>query len=218
MASTQPYCTVEELKAQIQKNANDSDTVLERIILSASRAIDGHCNRPEGFIALAAAAPRLYSGSDLEIQRIDECTEITLVEVKVSASDSTFGLWAADDWIAFSGSADSPNFNDTPYNGLMVSGNGRFTYFTSGKLARRPGLPTVRVTARWGYADDVPPTVNQAAITLAARWYKRGGSSWADTLAGGDVGMLMFRKSIDPDVQMMLEHARLIQVAIGGKR
>jgi hypothetical protein len=229
MASTQPYCTVPELKAQIQKNANDDDAILTGIILAASRAIDGFCNRPDGFIALAAAVPRLYTGHGTPVLRIDECVEVTLVETKLSVSDSTFQAWAADDWIPFRGSADSPNFNDTPYTGLMVSGNGNQVYFQSGNYLGREGfkpsstanrgLPTVRVTARWGFADTVaPPTVKQATITQAARWYKRGQSSWADTLASGDTGMLMFRKAIDPDVQMMLEYARLIQVAVGGKR
>ncbi len=73
------------------------------------------------------------------------------------------------------------------------------------------GTPTVRVTAKWGYALSCPKRVQEACIVQAARWFKRGESSWADSMATSELGTLMVTKELDPDVRMMLEAGRLVK-------
>jgi hypothetical protein len=210
MTSTELYATIDELKAQVNKEYDDDDTVLTAIITAASRAIDNYCNRiNDGFVAASSASARVFPGSGKAYQFIDECIEIETVGVKDSATDETYTTWTTDDWIGATGEPKMPNFNRVPYNFIMIRlDTGSYTYFP------KSPFPIVQVTAKWGYAEVVPSSIKQATITTAARWYKRGQSSWADTLASGDFGQLQFRKVLDPDVQMMLRAGRYVRPAI----
>ncbi len=207
------YITLANVKARIEKSGVDDDAVITSIITSASLAIDRYCNRPDGFVALTNATARLYPGSGKDVQRIDECTAITLVEVKDSPTDSTYVAWVAADWIAFRGDPEKPDFNRTPYTHLMTDLNGDYSAFTSGAYSRR-AIPTVRVTAKWGYATVVPGPIQEACAALTARWYKRYQSAWADTQGNADLGMLLYRQVIDPDIQYMLKEGRYIKQSI----
>ena len=207
------YCTIAEIKAAINKTGVEDDTVLTALATAASRAIDNFCNRPEGFVALTVATARVYAGNGKSWQPIDECTEVTLVAVKDSTTDDDYTSWVAADWIAFSGSAERPNFNKLPYDALMIGADGDYGAFLNGKRGSH-SVPTVQVTAKWGYATTVPTPIKQAAITTAARWYKRGEGGWSDVLASGELGMLMYQKVIDPDVKMLLVAGRYVRPAV----
>lgn len=208
------YTTAAAVRAQPGMNSVDDDAVLGALITAASRAIDGFCNRPDGFVAIDTATARVFAGSGKAWQWIDETVAITLVEVKASLTDTTYTSWTTSDWTAFSGDPARPNFNGTPYTGLLINPAGSYGIFTQG-VSRDGATPTVRVTGRWGYAETVPAPVAQACITLAARWYKRGQSFWSDVLGNSDTGQMYYRKAIDPDVQMMLKWGRMMRPGIG---
>ena len=114
------YATAQELRAQIGKTSTLSDGELTTIPSAAERTINRFVNRPDGFEADAAASARTYAGSGKPYQFIDECISITTVEVKDSATDTTYDTWNAADWIACSGDPEYPNFNDLPYNLILV--------------------------------------------------------------------------------------------------
>lgn len=204
------YITLVNVKSRIEKAGVEDDAVISAIITSASLAIDRYCNRPDGFVALTNATARIYPGSGKDVQRIDECTAITLVEVKDSVTDDTYVSWAATDWIPFRGDVEKPDFNRTPYTHLMTDLNGGYSDFTCGNYSRR-AVPTVRVTAKWGYATTVPGPIQEACAALTARWYKRYQSAWADTQGNADLGILLYRQVLDPDIQMMLKEGRYIR-------
>ncbi len=230
------YCTVDELKAQIdlEDAAGDDTLMLTAIITAASRAIDNFCNRPKGFVADAAASANYYAGTGEAYQGIDECVEITEVAVKESITEATYTAWNTPttnfshdgDWIAYRGSHRQPFFNQFPYNGLMVDPVGDESHFRSGKYVATPGFrpsysysmretPTVKVTAKWGYAVAVPTPIKQACIIQSGRWYKRGASGWSDALASGELGQLMYTQKLDPDVEMILGMGRYTRMAVG---
>jgi hypothetical protein len=229
MASSTAYATAAEVKSEIGKTTNNWDTVLTNIVIpAASRAIDNYCNRKkDGFVSASVATARLYTGQGKPYLFIDECTSITLVEVKDSATDSTYQTWTSSDWIAFTGDAIDPDFNTLPYTAVMVDPTGDYDIFPSGYFSTRRGfkpeietkrgIPTVRITAKWGYAVTVPSEIKQACIIQSARWFKRGESSWADTLASTEMGNLVFqlRQPLDPDVRMILDSGRFVNVGIG---
>lgn len=219
------YTSKERIKAQIGKTADNLNTQLDQMILDASRAIDRFTNRPDGYVALTTAAAREYTGSGTPIQRIEECVSITKVEVKDSPTDSAYVEWAANDYIPFTGDATRPDFNRTPYTGLMVDPSGIQSYFVSGRIttlrgfptefnARIRGAPTVRVTAKWGYATEAPGSIEQACIIQVSRWIKRALSGWADTLGNAEFGLLMYQKVLDPEVQYLLQDGRWIVPAV----
>ncbi len=218
------YATIEEFKAVSDSISAKFDTTIQMVLNAAAEVIDGYCNRRVPFVT-GSAAPRLYGGSGKAVQYIDDCTLVTLIEIKENPADALWTALGAGDWLPFTGDARFPNFNQTPYSGVMLMSGGR-AVFPSGKFSTMRGfsddperdtgrsLPTVRITAKWGYADEVPPQVKTATIAQAHRWLKRGQASWSDTLANSDMGQLQFRKVLDPDIQMMLTNARLVRPAL----
>ena len=222
------YCTIAELRTQIDLNETESgpasDAALELIINAVTAAFNVYCNRPDGFVASETATARTFAGQGDPWLYIDECAAITSVAVKDSPSDDDYTAWAADDWIAFTGGHDYPDYNSTPYNGLIVDpdGTGGYAVFTSGRFGYSRGFrptgtgvrvkPTVQVTAKWGYSLTVPADIRQACITESARWFKQGEGAWGDALASADLGKLMHVADLSPTVKRLL--ARYIVVAV----
>jgi hypothetical protein len=209
------YATVLELRAQIDRLIADDDVALAAILDAATISIDRACNRYrpgfEYWNAPAVASARLYSGSGKAWQRIDPCIAITQVAVKDSVTDTTYTAWDAADWVAFQGSYERPTFNDLPYTALMVAIDGDYAGFTRGIRG-----PSVRVTARWGESATPPADITEACIMQSARWYKRLQSAMSDTLASGEMGMLLFQKSLDPDIRRILVDGRHINSVVYG--
>lgn len=220
------YTTVQQVRATIGSIvSNTADNVIDRLITAVSRQIDRKCNRPDGFVAASTATERFYAGSGTPVLYIDEAAAITAVAGKSSPSDADYTAWAATDWIAFSGSAERPNYNRAPYNGLMTLPGGNYAWWASGGAPYRSGfrphiddvmtssrgLPTVRVTAKWGYALIVPPDIENATIIAVARLFKRGEGGFSDLLASGDFGALAVRAASAPEVDEILREGRYIR-------
>jgi len=207
------YASISEIKAAINKTSADDDTVLTALATAASRAVDNFCNRPDGFVALETATARVYAGEGKSWQTIDECTSVTEVAVKDSTTDDDYTDWTTADWIAFSGDPEHPEFNRLPYTALMVGYDGDYAHFLNGRRGKH-SVPTMQITAKWGYATDVPTPIKQATIITASRWYKRGEGGWSDVLASGELGMLLYQKMLDPDVKLLLVAGRYVRPAI----
>jgi hypothetical protein len=221
------YATVEELREEIDKTSNTADLTLVRLLDAASRNIDRACGVEDGgFIADLSANARVYTGRGKPWLRIDPCTQITLVAAKESLTSSTYTSWASTDWIEFSGDAENPDFNSTPYDAIMVDITGDYTVFLSGLATvvagfrfkpttqEKRGIPTVQVTARWGLADTVPDDIRFATLFQAARWHKRLQAGGSDTLASGELGTLMYTKTLDPAVRRILIDGRWTEVSL----
>lgn len=219
------WATVAELRSQINKTSNLIDIDLTLILTAAENTINRFCRRTEGFLADSVASAHLYIGSGHSHLYIDECVEITAVGVKESVTDTTFTSWAATDWLGFRGDYKDPNFNATPYTGIMVNPSGDYSYFynSSGMRAFRSdwddgvrgGAPTIQVTAKWGAFVTIPAELKEASIMQAARWFKRLEGAMADALASGDFGMMMYRQSLDPDIAMILRGGRFVKPTVG---
>jgi hypothetical protein len=232
------YCSVEELKERMEKTDDTDDATLFGILRAAERKIDQFCNRPDGFVADTTASARYYPGSGLAYQWIDECVEVSAVAVKDSPTDDTYEAWTAPstnmagdgDYFAGSGPPDSPNFNRLPYTLLFVDPNGDQTWFTGETYAMRKRgraqrginlwshVPTVKVTAKWGYSASVPLDIKEAAGMQAARWYKRLQGAMADALASADLGGLFYQQQLDPDIRGILVDGRYVRIAATGRR
>lgn len=227
MPSVAQYCTVAQVRRQIGKQRADQDDVIDELIDAYSRTIDQVCNRPDGFLAPGTGSARVYAGSGGQVQRIDEAAVVSSVAVKSSVSASTYDAWAAADWTAATGDPKHPIFNRTPYT-LILAAPGAGV-FVSGSLGRTVGfrplsdaggigrqLPTVQVTARWGYATTTPSAIVQACITMVARAFRRGEFGWADAVTDPDTGSVLYRKTLDPDVKLILEQGRYIRPSVAG--
>jgi len=210
-----PYATAAELRAQIDKISNVDDTVLTAILTAATNNIDRTINHYlpglEYFKAPVVATARPYFGSGKGWMRTDPFISATLVAVKDSATDTTYESWAATDWVAFSGGYEHPNFADLPYTGVMSDPNGDYVIFTKGLRS-----PSVRITARWGYSATPPADIAEACIMQSARWYKRLQGAMSDALASGELGMLLYQQSLDPDIRRILVDGRYTNAVVFG--
>lgn len=229
MASSVVYATADELRDQSDMKLPDRDEVISLMLSGASRMIDRVCNRPDGFEAPEEGTEREFPGYGSHVLRIDENVGVDLVEGKQAPDIAEWTAWAAADWALATGDPKRPIFGVTPYTLLLVAPTGAGTYFYSGRSYGAGGwpswggemgsaayaMPTVRVTGRWGYAAVVPDDIKMATIITASRWMKRGQSGWADSIGDGDTGMLMFRKTLDPDVLAILKAGRYIRPAVG---
>ena len=206
------YVTVADIKAAmpdaIPAGETSYDSILGDLADRASELIDRLTGREVGaYDASASASARIYDGSGKSYQWIDECVEITKVEVKDSPTDDDYVTWSTSDYIVATGSPDYPEYNKTPYTLLLVDINGDYATFTKGPR-------TVRVTARWGYSDDPPEVVKQAVIIQAVRWFKRGQQAFQDVSGQVELGQLTYAKKIDPDIVAMLYDAGLRRVTV----
>ena len=218
------YASVDELKTLVKKGDGD-DTALGIILDGAEDAIDRFCRRPYGFVATSGV--NLYRGSGTAVQPIDECVSISKVEVKDAPSDTAYVEWAVTDYTYGSGDPRWPEFNRTPYTMLIIAAGGDYSVFTSGRYTWRSGfppdadsptdrgVPTVRVTATWGYAATVPNQIKVASIMQAIRWYNRLRGGMSDALASGELGQILYTRELDPDVAMILERGRFIRQTVG---
>jgi hypothetical protein len=233
--STAIYGNHAELKDLINKSINAQDASLDILLDAASRAIDGRCNHPDGFLSITTATARFYPGSGKPYQRIDECTAITAVAVKDSSTDdeNAYTAWTVGvvgttigaDVFPCSGDPKYPDYTSLPYTLLVIGTNGDFDHFPTGKFTTRGGfrpssgiarsIPTVKITANWGYSITVPSQVKTATIAQASRWFKRFESAFADTVASAELGQLLYKQSLDPDIEAMLVAARLVRPAVG---
>jgi hypothetical protein len=232
------YATAIELMAEIGQENADDDT-LDRLLSAAERKINNTCLRPDGFLADTEASARYYKGSGTPVQRVHEFTELSAVAVKGSSSDDEddytswtvgiIGTTTEADVFPARGDAEYPDFTlpsvcGYPFDLLVIGSNGDYNQFTDGSRVSsrgwrsddriKRGLPTVEVTAYWGFAATVPPDIKEATIMQAARWYKRLRSGMADSLASTDLGQLLYTLKLDPDIASILLDGRYVRPAL----
>lgn len=206
------YTTVQAVRAAMNSVvANSKDGEIERVISAVSRHFDRYCNRPDGFVAGAIATARVFAGTGTPVLRMDDAIAVALVEAKANGV-SSYVAWAAADWVAFRGDARRPDFNTLPVTGLISTSAGAYTYFPDA-AGRGEGLrnrePTIRITARWGYAAAVPYDIEQACIMQVTRLFKRGESAFANSIEN-EFGTMTYR-ALDPEVSNILKMGRYVR-------
>lgn len=211
------YATAAELRARFSNKADTADdTTLLALLTAASRAIDGFCHRErDGFEASDTATARTFVGGGGTVCWIDECVAVTAVAVKTSANETSYSSWATTDWQAGGGYPDNGRFTP-PYVWISILPTGSQTAFTNGRFGSY-AVPTVQVTAKWGYAASGSTALNvvkEATIAQALRWYQRFKSGWTDTTANAEFGQQVYERVLDAHIQMMLVEGGLVRPAM----
>lgn len=207
------YATVEEYKSYPNVVLPRNDTRIQDTLNAAARAIDVWTNRDtqnpntEAFVAAVASA-REFVGRGLPYLRIEDCVAVTAVEMKNPLeADTDYTALVAADYFTFRGSPRNPDRTGSPVTSLMIDRRGDYSLWTNGETGagrKKFAMPTVRVTATWGYATVVPEQIKLATIAQTARWITRGRMGWQDTTVEPEFGMTMFRQALDPDIKAML--------------
>lgn len=128
-------------------------------ILATQKLIENITGR--NFVADSEASARLYDGNDRQAIRIDDCVEITKVEV----GNNQWG----DSFTEVDNDGDTPEYYELPanYSGeeLPIDKVGlRTRYWISGHANHR-------ITAKWGYSEIVPDDISFAATVIASGMY-----------------------------------------------
>jgi hypothetical protein len=185
MAITNGYATLAEIKAALRISDSVDDALLEPAVESASRLIDGHCQR---IFYSAGTATRVFTPNQDYLVQIDDLQSLTSLKTS-SDGDGIFDVtWSATD------------YQLEPLNGLVA---GQASPFTRIRAIDNETFPvgwqaaTVQVVGVWGMATT-PAVIKQATIIQASRIFKR-----LDTPLGitfGELGAMRVGMTLDPDV------------------
>jgi phage gp36-like protein len=199
MAIVNNYASLNEVKQAMSIPVSDvvDDTMLEIAIESASRSIDAYTGR--NFYS-SGTATRYFSPKSNYVCDTDDMAQF--IEVKTTDSTDQYTIeWKTTD------------YQLEPLNNVV---DGVYVPFTRiraiGDNLFQPlnGEATVEVKAVFGYTP-MPIQIKQACIIQASRLFKRLDSPLG--VAGiGDLGVIRVSSRLDPDVAMLIDPYRKIQV------
>jgi hypothetical protein len=154
------YTTEAKIAAYI--NATIATGASSFAILAAQDFIDNYTGR--NFKADGTASARLFSGNDRQALAIDDCVDVTKVEVGSNMWGDSF-----DEQVNTEGQ--TPQYYELPAN-----------YAADKVPIRKIGLRSRlfiggnanhRITAKWGYSASVPDDVSLAATVIASGIYNQ---------------------------------------------
>jgi hypothetical protein len=178
------YASLERFRSRLRIDGTDDDEELTEALDSASREIDAFCGRR--FYADTAATARTYRPRDAGLAQVDDFWDTTGLIV---ATDDGSGTYATTLTL-------NTGFVVEPLNGV-VDGSSGWPYWklrAVGTSAAWTGsaLPSLRVTAKWGWAR-IPRPVTQACLIMAQANYKLKDVAFG--AAGvGDLGIVTVRQ------------------------
>jgi hypothetical protein len=162
MALGDNYATLAELKSYLTISTTQYDTELTAALNSASREIERYARRQ--FNDAGSATSRVYYPQDAYLVVLDDFFTTSGLVVETDSTDSG----------AFDQTWTSADYQPEPLNQVR-NGYSGWPYW---KIRAVESLtfpdgrrPTVRVTARWGWAS-VPAPVKQACLILAAKTFQ----------------------------------------------
>lgn len=181
--SAERYASLADLQEMLTERVSASAS-LERLLGSASTAVEEHCGRV--FTRDSAASERLYSPTLADQAPVDDIADAAGVTVSTGSGPSWTVLDAADWWLG----PQNATGRGRAYE--MVYSQGRFTAGTR---------PTLKVSAVWGW-PSVPGPVTEAVLLFAARLYSRR-SSPSGVAGFSDFGVVRVTAT-DADVRALL--------------
>lgn len=202
MAISNGYATLTQVKAAARITDTVDDALLEMAIETASRMIDGVCERR---FFTAGTETRYYVPTSAIVTDIDDLAGTAITLETSSDADGVYDVtWAVTDW-QFEPLNNQSTGLTFPPSRLRAVGDYLFP-------SDNVGTRTVKVTGVFGFGTAVPMSVQQATIISALRTYKRLDSPLG--VAGfGDMGAIRVTR-VDPDVQAMLAPYRRTPVGI----
>jgi len=148
------YCSIADIKGVLGITSTTDDTVMRKIVESASRSIDQYTNRT--FIAYTGT--KVFNGAR-ELW-IPDLLSITTLKTDDNDDATYENTWATTDYIEY-GVGIEDTLNTFPRIRLETNPNGDYNSFASGV---RKG---VQIIGLWGYGDGISatPYVSDTTIT-----------------------------------------------------
>jgi hypothetical protein len=199
MAIVNGYCTLAALKAALRITDTLDNDLLEVAIESASREIDGYCER----VFYSTSATRIYAPQNIYLVETDDIVSVT--SVKTSTDGLTFDTTLASTDYQLEPLNGIAGGLSTPYTQIRAVGNYLWPAYSPQTILHLEA--SVQVVGVFGWSA-VPTAIKQATIILAMRLFKRLDSPLG--IAGfGDMGQMRVGR-FDPDVDALLAPFRKV--------
>lgn len=196
------YATLAQVKSALRITDQVDDGLLNTAIQSASRWVDGWCDRDFTPAGTAVTARDYVPHTTFGIVQIDDCVEVTEVRVDDDLDRTFSKTLQTIDW--------QPEPVNQKTYGLVLPFT-RLRSYEDGYWPVFRGQPTVRVFARYGW-PAVPDAVREATILQSSRLFTRLDSPLG--VAGfGDMGAMRVSRFVDPDVEQLLAPYRRVRYA-----
>jgi len=192
MAIVNGYCTLAELKAALRVQDAIDDSLLELAIESASREIDGYCER----MFYSTTATRVYAPTNVYTLTTDDIVSVTTL--KSSSNGVTYDTtWTTSDYQLepLNGVAGGLV---TPYTRIRAVGNYLLPAWATGTIYNLEA--SMQVTGVFGWSA-VPIAIRQATVILAMRIFKRLDAPLG--MITNDMGSMRVGR-FDPDVEALV--------------
>jgi hypothetical protein len=206
MAMTNPYASLNDVKAAARITDTIDDGLLEIAIESSSRDIDAYTERVF-YSTGATAVARVYIPQDIYLVETDDIISVTTLKSD-STGNGTFDVtWAASDYQLepLNGRAGGI---DTPATRIRAIGDYLWPVYEPRNV--NSNQASVQVTGRFGFAS-IPSAIKQATILASLRAYKRYESP-TGVLGFSDMGVVRVGR-LDPDVERLIQPYRKIRFA-----
>lgn len=203
MAITNGYATLAEVKSALRIPDNIDDALLETSIESASRQIDGACER----VFFQTSGTRVYRPRDGFVTDIDDLVTLTTLKTS-SRADGVFDITFTETDVQLEPLNGLVGGTYRPFDRLVAIGDSLFPVYEPKSVNALEA--TVQVVGIFGFAS-VPTDIRQATILLAMRGFKRYDSPLG--LAGfSDIGVIRVGK-FDPDIEALIMPFKKIRFA-----
>jgi hypothetical protein len=191
MALVNAYTTLSTVKAALSITDTMDDALLEIAINSASRMIDGYCERE---FYQAGTASRYYAADSELVVQVDDLAGTAIILATDPNAYGTFDLeWSVAD------------YQLEPLNGKLAGKTWPYTRIRAALNYLFPvtnDLALVKVTGVFGW-PAIPQEVELACILQSERLFKRYDSP-TGVLGFGDIGAIRVSRQMDPDVAQLL--------------
>jgi len=198
MAITNGYCSLADLKAALRVQDSIDDSLLELAIESASREIDGYCER----VFYSTTGTRVYAPTNVFTVTTDDIISVTTL--KSSSDGVTYDItWATSDYQLepLNGVAGGLL---TPFTRIRATGNYLMPSFSVGTFYELEAL--IQVVGVFGWSA-IPAAIRQATVILAMRLFKRLDAPLG--MISNDLGSMRVGR-FDPDVEALVAPFRKV--------
>jgi hypothetical protein len=198
MAITNGYCSLADLKAALRVQDSIDDSLLELAIESASREIDGYCER----VFYSTTGTRVYAPTNIFTVTTDDIISVTTL--KSSSDGVTYDItWTTSDYQLepLNGVAGGLV---TPFTRIRATGNYLMPSFSVGTFYELEAL--IQVVGVFGWSA-VPAAIRQATVILAMRLFKRLDAPLG--MISNDLGSMRVGR-FDPDVEALVAPFRKV--------
>lgn len=185
------YTSAADLRAYLGIAATGDDTLMATLAERAQAAIDRHCNRT---FEAAANSTRYFDAIGRHIEGATLYLDRDLCAINsVTNGDGT----------AVTAYVTLPR-NDTPYYALRLKSSAGvlWTYSTDWEKA-------IAISGKWAYSESPPDDIMQAAVRLAAFYYRQKDAPLQDVTAI-EAGVVIRPLAFPDDVRALLAPYRRV--------